>query len=127
MLLPFAGDAAQKRLPIGWRVTDAIGSSVWAAWTTICKNCKRRRENVAEQKSNPVTGSSDREIVISRVLDAPRALVFTITISTWMSEPAARGNSPCTARMEWITKTASCSSKWSRLQELLARMDGHSG
>jgi uncharacterized protein YndB with AHSA1/START domain len=33
---------------------------------------------VAEQKSNPVTASSDREIVISRVLDAPRALVFAV-------------------------------------------------
>jgi uncharacterized protein YndB with AHSA1/START domain len=51
---------------------------------------------VAEQKSNPVTASSDREIVISRVLDAPRALVFDVrTID--------------------------------RLQELLARMDGHAG
>jgi uncharacterized protein YndB with AHSA1/START domain len=33
---------------------------------------------VAEQKSNPVGASSDREIVISRVLDAPRALVFDV-------------------------------------------------
>jgi uncharacterized protein YndB with AHSA1/START domain len=33
---------------------------------------------VAELKSNPATASSDREIVISRVLDALRALVFDV-------------------------------------------------
>jgi hypothetical protein len=33
---------------------------------------------VAEPKSNPVTATADREIVISRVLDAPRVLVFDL-------------------------------------------------
>jgi uncharacterized protein YndB with AHSA1/START domain len=33
---------------------------------------------VAEPKNNSDTASSDREIVISRVLDAPRALVFDV-------------------------------------------------
>jgi uncharacterized protein YndB with AHSA1/START domain len=33
---------------------------------------------VADPKNNPVTASSDREIVISRVLDAPRTLVFDV-------------------------------------------------
>jgi uncharacterized protein YndB with AHSA1/START domain len=33
---------------------------------------------VADQKNNPVAASSDREIVISRVLDAPRTLVFDV-------------------------------------------------
>ena len=33
---------------------------------------------MAEPKSNPVTATADREIVISRVLDAPRVLVFDV-------------------------------------------------
>jgi uncharacterized protein YndB with AHSA1/START domain len=33
---------------------------------------------VADQKNNPVAASSDREIVISRLLDAPRTLVFDV-------------------------------------------------
>jgi hypothetical protein len=33
---------------------------------------------VVDQKNNPVTASTDREIVISRVLDAPRTLVFDV-------------------------------------------------
>jgi hypothetical protein len=67
-----------RRSPIGLRITAAIGSNVWIAWTTICTNCNRRRKDVADQENNPVTASSDREIVISRVLDAPRTLVFDV-------------------------------------------------
>jgi uncharacterized protein YndB with AHSA1/START domain len=43
-------------------------------WTIISTNRKRRRENMATQSS--VAEPSDRVLIISRIFDAPRELVF---------------------------------------------------
>jgi uncharacterized protein YndB with AHSA1/START domain len=43
----------------------------------IYTNCNLRRKNVAEQKNN-LCATADREIVIERLLEAPRELVFDV-------------------------------------------------
>jgi uncharacterized protein YndB with AHSA1/START domain len=67
--------------PIGWSAIDIFGSRDSIIWTIICANYNGRgrdmtqKENVAERDS-AASKSSEREIVISRVFNAPRELVF---------------------------------------------------
>src|SRR5712691_5070620 len=65
----------------GSNATGASGKRASIAWTSICSNCKERRKTnrkgkTMAGKSSAVQATTDREIVITRVLDAPRELVF---------------------------------------------------
>src|SRR5438045_8461147 len=47
-------------------------------WTNICKKFKKRRNNMftKNNSASTLTMPSDREIVMTRVFDAPRELIF---------------------------------------------------
>src|SRR5277367_63140 len=61
--------------PSGWSTTDVSGSRAWIGWKTICASCNRREKDVAANTDATAT-SRERELVVTRVLDAPRRLVF---------------------------------------------------
>src|SRR6266404_1976301 len=85
----------------GSRPIADSGRTASAAWRSISPNCKpnRRRRSVAARNNlatSPVREPEERTLVITRVFDAPRALVFKAwtdpaTILQWMgprSHPA---------------------------------------
>src|ERR1700730_18120731 len=72
-----------KTSPTGWSLIANSGPRASIGWTSICTNCKaanykpRRKNMLANTLKNDVfTKPTEREIVITRVFDAPRALVF---------------------------------------------------
>src|SRR6478672_9648141 len=67
---------------IGWRAIASFGTNAWIAWKHICRSCRprtaskpARRASVAE-KSNIDLGHDPAVMIGTRVLDAPRTLVF---------------------------------------------------
>ena len=48
------------------------GSRASIAWKATSRNCKARRSDVA----GSISATADRELVVTRVIDAPRRLVF---------------------------------------------------
>src|SRR5689334_18469516 len=78
--------ARSKTWRLGSRSIDVTGNKASTVSILICVNCKpkkhplnriqsRTRNLMSARKNNP-SDSSDREIVITRVIDAPRELVF---------------------------------------------------
>src|SRR5713226_7960293 len=61
--------------PIGSHTTSGSGRRVWTAWTTICATCRNRRKTMA---IGSITASEEQELVLTRVFDAPRELVFKV-------------------------------------------------
>src|SRR6266542_1932240 len=69
----------------GSNATGVTGKEASIAWTAICKSFNRKRRNTAErsrrrrkrmvERANP-TQTAERELVIRRVFDAPRELVW---------------------------------------------------
>src|SRR5229473_6885499 len=57
----------------GWRTTSGSGPKVLTVWTNICKTCRKRRKSMATGSFVPKEG---HELVLTRVFDAPRELVF---------------------------------------------------
>ena len=69
------------RLPIGWNSTAAFGKRASTGWKTTSTSCNPRSIKMPAEKSdakNPSSQpvSSDGDFVLTRVFDAPRALVF---------------------------------------------------
>src|ERR1700740_1702498 len=67
--------ALSKTRPHGWKNTGASGKRPSIVWTIICAKCKKRSKEMGAG-SNPVTEPADRVLVITRLFDAPRELVF---------------------------------------------------
>src|SRR5580692_663141 len=61
-----------RRWRIGWRNTGSIGIASWITWRITWKNLK---SNDMENRKND---TSDRELRLSRVLDAPVELVWEV-------------------------------------------------
>src|SRR5512145_1644441 len=81
-------------LPTGSKSIVASGTRASIGLMFICWNCKRRSRNMTEKQSavTTVTTPSDREIVITRVINAPRTLVFDawtnpVHLPHWMLGP----------------------------------------
>src|SRR5260370_30002795 len=58
---------------IGWHTIRGSGPRVSIVWMSICAKCKKRRNGMAMGKIVPKDG---HELVLTRVFDAPRELVF---------------------------------------------------
>src|SRR5579863_9076918 len=52
------------------------GNKASIAWRTIYARCSRKRRNPMGAKSNATSDTAPRELVITRIFDAPRSLVF---------------------------------------------------
>src|SRR4029079_1916926 len=63
--------------PTGWSATASSGKGAWTGSRTTCTPCRaRRRRRMAASASTERPTVSGREIVLTRLLDAPRELVF---------------------------------------------------
>src|SRR4030088_1028267 len=83
--------------PIGFKVYVGSGNKAWIPWTIVCRYCKPKRKTttgtnyrlpifwqnhenerakMTETNNSSVDDLSKREIVIMRVSNAPRELVF---------------------------------------------------
>src|SRR5258708_22933110 len=62
--------------PTGRNNIVTFGSADSIAWAIICASRKKRRRDMATGRSMPGEDISGREIVITRVFDAPRDLVW---------------------------------------------------
>src|SRR5258708_10890203 len=64
--------------PNGSKTIGASGKRVWNASTSTCANCSRRRRKMETRNSAAAmaTDAENLELVITRVFDAPRDLVF---------------------------------------------------
>src|SRR5262249_18770307 len=72
--------------PTGLITTGVSGPKASIDWTCTCASCKQRRESMAA--TNVGAASADREIVLTRVFDAPPELVFqawteSVHIAQW--------------------------------------------
>src|SRR4051794_34340238 len=73
-------DFARRRLkmwPTGSSITANSGNRASTASTTTSESFSPRRRNVADISEN-ARKSGDREIVATRIFEAPRELVFTM-------------------------------------------------
>src|SRR5271154_4667493 len=64
--------------PNGSNITAGIGKRASIGWIRISTNCRRRRTQMDARTSiaADAPGSTERELVITRIFDAPRRLVF---------------------------------------------------
>jgi uncharacterized protein YndB with AHSA1/START domain len=65
----------------GWNAIGGSGKRDSSVWTIICENCKVRSIDMAQKgnlaaRDNAGSKRSEREIVVSRIFDAPRELIF---------------------------------------------------
>src|ERR1035438_2272733 len=62
----------------GWNTTAISGNRVLIVWTPTCaRNSKRRRSMpVSNAHAKAASDTADRELIFTRVFDAPRELVF---------------------------------------------------
>src|SRR5487761_41048 len=69
-----------SRLPTGSRPIADFGKRVSIVWKIICakcrSKCKRRRKKMAATASNAAAIPTERELVITRIFDAPRKVVY---------------------------------------------------
>src|SRR5258707_12281882 len=73
--------------PTGSSTTSASGPKASIAWTSICAICRQMRKSMAAAEAT-APSTSNREIVLARVFDAPPGLVFqawtdSAHISNW--------------------------------------------
>src|SRR4029453_17854672 len=61
--------------PTGSSTIAGSGTRASTAWRRICLSCRERRRNMAVSTSATTT-SAERELILTRVFDAPRSLVF---------------------------------------------------
>src|SRR5207247_803036 len=63
--------------PIGWSITGISGKKASIAWTSTSASCKRRsRRSGMDARTSTAAEAEERELVITRIFDAPRRLVF---------------------------------------------------
>jgi hypothetical protein len=59
---------------IGSSKIAGFGTGDWISLRIICMSFRERRRNV--QKSNAISKAGERELVITRIFDLPRELVW---------------------------------------------------
>src|SRR5208282_5102482 len=67
---------------IGSSTTADSGRRASTAWRIFLKNFKRKRRNMGARNERQ-NEAADREIVITRVVDAPRELVWEAMTDPW--------------------------------------------
>src|SRR5260370_33633751 len=61
--------------PIGWRIISGSGRKALTVWMTICGTCRKRRKAMV---TRGIMANEEQELVLTRVFDAPRELVFKV-------------------------------------------------
>src|SRR6476619_6190718 len=62
----------------GSKVSESNMNSGWMRWKTISKNYKQLKRKIMENKNAKSSNTSDRELLLTRTLNAPIELVWEV-------------------------------------------------